>query len=394
MTVDDGSGDAGSVYEPIAKMEWYEAVREVPAMYIGDVHDGTGLHTLLMTPVGRAVEAHLAGRCERADLTLLRDGGVEVGLDADGNLFDHPEDVDCPGQRTFTDLSLAGYRNARTPDFRYGQWIQGLMLVSAVCERLTADFSREGRRWHLAYERGVPREASSTDAAGETRGVVLRFKPDPTIFTSTAFDAKAVASFLRELAFLVRGMTFTLRDEVGGGEHTFCAREGLADCVRFLCGNGPTLLGPPVEMRAELPDAIGPWMKVEIALQWTAGLHETVVGYTNGVRDHGGGTHIAGLTRSLIACVTVYGIEAGLIPSGHKLVAGVVREGLVAAISLWHCDAHYCSPTRARLTSPEVIPFVEDVVKRQLYAWLRAHPTEARLILDRILQADAACRAR
>lgn len=391
MTVgDDGSG---AVYsgEPITRPEDLQAVRELPGMYVGDVHDGTGLHSMLEIVAAQAVDAHLRGRCGRADFTLRAGGEVEMRCDAPGGAFDDPGDVDHPGQVAFTSLGAAIHPDSRLSDFRYGRGPLGSMLMSvnAVSERMTADFSREGRRWHLAFERGLTLEASSTAEAGAAE-TVLCFKPDATIFTRTYFDPEAVENTLRALSFVLRGMAFTLRDEVrGGDEQRFHAEGGLADDVRRVADGGAALLGPPIVVSAESPDQHGPWMKVELALQWRRSFFEEVKGYTNGVYNRDGGTHLSGLRRAVRDCLSVYAVEAGLLAGDRTLSGDDARTGLVAVVSLWHCQARYTSSTRHRLTSTEAIAFVQAAVNRQLFAWLRAHPDEARAIVSFVLDPEA-----
>lgn len=389
---DDGSGAVYSC-ETIEKLDGLQAVREVPGMYIGDPHDGSGLHFVLEALIGRAIDEHLARRCKWVELALLADGSAELRTDARGYVLAEGRSDAYPGQAMFTSLSGTARRTRRTEQFEYGHWNSFVVCANAVAERLTVDFSRQGRRWNLAFEKGVAASIMSRAEEGESGESVVRFKPDPLVFSAPALAYHRVEGLLRAVSLLVPGFTLTLRDEVSGRPpRTFRSTDGIADLVSELRTCTWPLSAAPVVLRAEQPDASGPWMKVELALLWEPTRLANLRGYANGVPTHGGGTHLGGLRRSLAGCLTTYAIEAGLRRWDQLPICP--REstaGLTAVVSLWHCHAQYGSSyMHAKLVSPEAGPFVANTINRQLFTWLREHPAEAAAIIRHALRRGRA----
>jgi DNA gyrase subunit B len=388
--MDDDARNAYTGPDVIEVLKGIDAVRKLPGMYIGNVHDGGALMYVVIELVAQAVDAHLVGRCARADVTLCRDGAVEVRCDADGTLFDDPGDLAHPGQRALSDLERMYHARWRWPRFHYGLWNHVLAVVNAVSAPMTVGFTRQGHRWHITYARGVHVETETEVSDGRCSDVAMRFTPDPTIFSRTDFDADMIRALLHELSFLVCGMDFSFCDERRGDERRrFCARGGVADYVLHLGSGEPAPFVDPIVLRDELADAEGPWMRVEIAFQWRASSTARVLGCTNGVINEEGGTHVAGLRRGLRECLRAYARELGALSGDRDLSADAACTGVTAVVSLWHCAAQFGTAQWAKLASPEADPFVADTVRRGLWRWLRAHPVEAQTIIAHVIEHSA-----
>jgi DNA gyrase subunit B len=345
--------------ESILVLEGLDCVRLRPAMYVGDTTDGTGLHHLLWEVLGNAIDEHLMGCATRIEVSI---DGATLTVEDDGRGIPielHPT-IGLPAiELVLTRLHAGPTYDGHSPHVHIGRhsYGVGLAAVNALCERLHAVVHRDGRRFELAFARGERSLGLRDLGPSEGRGTRITLRPDATIFTDPTFDLDAVATRLRELAYLNPGLTLTLQ---GQPHHQ---PRGLAALVEHVRGASSL---PIVHLRGE---ANG--VAVEVAMTWGEHAQEPDVrSFVCQCPTVSGGTHVEGLWQGIADAVRQrWPLRA---EAGPGRVAP--RRGFVAAV---HADLYHPSfggPTKARLASDEARVGVREVVARMLPAWLAAHP--------------------
>ena len=381
--------------QSIKVLEGLEAVRKRPGMYIGDVHDGSGLHHLVWEVVDNAVDEHLAGHATRIEVTVHLDGSVTVEDDGRGIPVGMHDKGVSAAEVVMTTLH-AGGKFGEGGGYRVSSGLHGVGVsaVNAVSEWLKMEIRREGRVWFQEYRRGQP--LSPLQAIGETErtGTKITFKPDREIFTSVEFQFEVLKQRLREIAFLNAGLFIVLADERRGERVELRYEGGIREFVEQL-GRGRTALHPDVIYFRGERDGI----EAELALQWTDAYSEQILGYTNTLHNRDGGTHVTGLRAALTRVLNSYGQKENLLKDLKRPLSGEdVREGLTAVVSIKHPDPSFDSQTKGKLVSSEVKGIVESIVHEGLSAYLEEHPKTARRIIERCVLAararDAARKAR
>ncbi|MCC6874335.1 MAG: DNA topoisomerase (ATP-hydrolyzing) subunit B [Sandaracinaceae bacterium] len=391
----EGRSGGGYGESSIQVLEGLDAVRKRPGMYIGDVHDGTGLHHLVWEAVDNAVDEHLAGYCDTIHVTIHGDGscaiedngrGIPVGM--------HSKGVSA-AEVVMTVLHAGGKFDNESYKVSAGLHGVGVSAVNAVSEWLKMEIRRDGKVWYQAYARGVPKAPLEPIGTTDRTGTRITFKPDTTIFTTTDFAWDTLNNRLREISFLNAGLTIHLRDEREDRSQTYHFEGGIQEFVRLL-GKNRTPLHEDVIYLKEMRDGV----EVEIAMQWCDAYSEQVLCYTNNVHNKDGGTHLTGLRASLTKCINGYGQAQSLLKDlkGTPLVGEDVREGLIAILSIKHPDPSFSSQTKDKLVSSEVKGIVENVVGEKLGLYLEENPGSARKIVEKTVMAararDAARKAR
>ncbi len=392
------SGD-GKVYgeTSIQVLEGLEAVRKRPGMYIGDVHDGTGLHHLVWEVVDNAVDEHLAGHCDTIRVTVNADGSVNIEDNGRGiPVGMHARGVSA-AEVVMTVLHAGGKFDNESYKVSAGLHGVGVSAVNAVSEWLKMEIRREGRVWYQAYARGAPKAPLEPIGNTDRTGTKVVFKPDSEIFTNTDWSWEVLNNRLREISFLNAGLTIHLRDERSdpAREQAYHFEGGIREFVRLLSKN-KTPLHDEVIYIQDTREGV----EVEIAMQWSDSYNEQVFCYTNNVHNKDGGTHLTGLRAALTKTINTYGQSQNLFKDlkGTTLVGEDVREGLVAIVSIKHPDPSFSSQTKDKLVSSEVKGIVENVVNDRLGSYLEENPSSARKIVDKTVMAararDAARKAR
>lgn len=344
------------------------AIRERPGMFVGDVHDGSGLLNVLWEVVGNAVDEHLAGFCRTIEVVLHDDGRATVADDGRGiSIAPMPDGV------PFLETVLTRVHHRATFDGHeehvhlYGGGF-GLAAVSALSRETVVESARGGRLYRQEFHAGVAASPLADLGKSERTGTRLTFAPDPEIFEGPGFDATRIRERLHEIAGFCPGLTLRFADE---RRSVFCCPNGIAD-----------LLPPARRGRGHAPDpplrasATKDRVRVEIVLQWATHRGDgRVRSFVNLEETGEGGTHVAGLMRGLRE------LAAKLPREERATVVRALRERAVAIVSVFHHDPTFDMPTKSRLTSPEVRPVVEAAVRACLKGLVTSRPAEARRIL-------------
>ena len=378
--------------ENITVLEGLEAVRKRPGMYIGDVHDGSGLHHLVWEVVDNSVDEPLAGHCKRLDVTIQADGSITVEDDGRGIPTGmHAKGVSA-AEVVMTVLHAGGKFDQSNYKVSAGLHGVGVSAVNAVSEVLKLEIRREGKLHRQEYRRGVPQAPLAVVGDTDTTGTKVTFKPDTEIFSVTEYSYDILASRLRELSFLNAGFTITLTDKRGAGRHeTFEYKGGIREFVELLNKAKEPEHEKVVHILASQQADNGHTIEVEVAMQWNKSYVEQVFAYTNNVHNKDGGTHLTGFRGALTRVFNNYGQNANLFKEVKNGLSGEdIREGLTAVISVKVPDPSFDSQTKSKLVSSEVKSIVESVVVDKLGQFFEENPSTARKILEKAVFAAKA----
>jgi len=373
----------------IQVLEGLEAVRKRPGMYIGDPHDGTGLHHLVWEVVDNAVDEHLAGVNDLLELVIHPDGSITVVDHGRGiPVGEHPKYGISAAEVVMTKLHAGGKFDNDSYKVSAGLHGVGVSAVNAVSEWLKMEIRREGQVFFQEYRKGVPTGPLNAIGQTEKTGTKITFKPDASIFTMVEFSFETLNHRLREIAFLNAGFHIKLTDERGEEERVseWQFEGGIQEYVELLNKTKTPMHEAVININDERDGVV-----VDIAMQWSDAYSEAISCYTNNVRNKDGGTHLTGLRTALTRTINSYGNDHKLLKDLKSPLSGDdVREGLTAIVSVKHPDPSFSSQTKDKLVSSEVKGIVEGTVADGLGAFLEENPKTAKKIIEKTVMAARA----
>ena len=382
-------GNGGYQADSIQVLKGLEAVRRRPAMYIGSV-SARGLHHLVYEVVDNSVDEALAGYCSAIDVTIHADNSVTVADNGRGIPVDIHKTEKKPGvEVALTVLHAGGKFDKNTYKVSGGLHGVGVSVVNALSEKLEVWVDRDGKRHHMAFERGDTKKKLEVIGKAKGTGTTVSFKPDAEIFTETRFDYGTLANRLQELAFLNKGLTITLIDERKEQQkkEEFQYKGGLAEFVKWLIGNRKPLHPKPITFEATREDT-----EIEGSVQYDDQYSENTLTFVNNINTHEGGTHLTGFKSALTRTINEWAKKDGLLKKEEFTLTGDdVREGLNCVLHIKVKQPQFEGQTKTKLGNSEIEGVVKSVVGEALNEFFDKSPSVARAI---IAKAVSAARAR
>ncbi len=371
----------------IRVLEGLEAVRLRPGMYIGSTSQ-RGLHHCIYEIVDNSIDESLAGYCNTITITVHEDNSVTVEDNGRGIPVDIKPDS---GKSALEIVHTVLHAGGKFGDGGYkvsgGLHGVGASVVNALSEKYIVEVSRDGWVHRQEYLRGEPVNPVEKIRETDKRGTKTTFWADPEIFTETTeIDCDVIANRFREMAFLNKGLKLIFIDKKNCKEHTFHYEGGIASYVEHLNKNKNVMFEKPVYIEKTIEGTA-----VEIAMQYTDAYTENVLCFANNINTHFGGTHLTGFRNGITRVINDYARKNNLIKENDSNLAGEdIREGLTAIVSVKIPNPEFEGQTKEKLGNAEVTPIVNDAVRDKFMEWLEFNPKYAKLIVDKILQAQRA----
>ncbi|QOV92450.1 DNA gyrase subunit B [Humisphaera borealis] len=373
----------------IQSLDDVEHVRKRPGMYIGG-YNARGLHHLVYEIVDNSVDEALAGYAKNVLVQINVDGSCTVTDDGRGIPVDSHPDTGRPAVEMVFDSLGTGGKFEHDDESAYktsgGLHGVGASVVNFVSEWLEVEVSKNGKIYHMEFERGRKSSDLRVIGASTKTGTKVTFKPDDTLFTDINFIYETLANRLRELAYLNSGVEIIFEDERVGRRDVFLYQDGLVEYVKHV-NEGKNVLHDIMSFHKEEPTQR---LVVDIAMQYNDGYSETILAFANNINNHDGGTHLQGFKTALTSTINRYAEREKLLKGDVRPSGDDLREGLVAVISVKLPEPTFESQTKDKLLNVEIESFVQQAMNERLGAYLEEHPKEAKAMIEKGLVAAEA----
>ena len=370
-----------------------EAVRLRPAMYIGSTGE-MGLHHLVYEVVDNSVDEALAGYATEVSVTIHDDNSVTVIDNGRGIPVDiHEDEGVSAAQVVMTKLHAGGKFDSKSYKVSGGLHGVGVSCVNALSEKLELEIWRDGYTWQQEYSCGIPKAPlAKAGKAGRKTGTRVTFKPDPAIMEVTVFNYDTLATRLRQLAFLNKGLRITLKDERTEPEKVgeFLFTGGIAEFIKHLNKGKTVLHEKPIyaEGQRDLPN--GGVLNMEFAMQYNDGYSETILSFANNIHTVDGGTHLKGFYSALTRTVNAFGQREGLFKEKDESLTGDdIREGLTAVVSVQVPQPQFEGQTKGKLNS-DIAGQMTQFVNEKLTEFFDKNAAVGRKIVGKAIEAARA----
>ena len=381
--------------DSIKVLKGLDAVRKRPGMYIGDTDDGSGLHHMVFEVVDNSIDEALAGFCKSIAISINNDNTITVEDDGRGIPVDlHKGEKISAAEVIMTQLHAGGKFDHDSYKVSGGLHGVGVSVVNALSEKLSLNIYRDGYEYEIKFEDGNPLKPLKKIGKTKKKGTKINFLPSKQIFSSIKFSSSILEKRIRELAFLNKGISITLKDNTlkKPKEYLHKYEGGIIEFVRFINNKKPILTNKnekeifkkPIYVTSTKNNVI-----VECSFEWNAGYSEEVLPFTNNISQKDGGTHLLGFRSALTRVINKYSSEKNK-KNKITLSGEDIKEGLTAVLSIKMPDPKFSSQTKDKLVSSEIRNIVEHVISEKVSTWLDQNPSVAKTVLEKITQAAMA----
>ena len=376
----------------ITALEGLEAVRKRPAMFIGTT-DVKGLHHLVWEVIDNAIDEHLAGYCTHVETIIHPDNSITVRDNGRGIPVDmHKKLKKSALEVVMTVLHAGGKFDKDTYKVSGGLHGVGVSCVNALSIHLRAEVHRDGKSYEQEYSKGKPLYEVREIGPSKQRGTYITFKPDPEILDSIEYKYETLATRMRELSFLNKGLTLQLTDEREKDEagnlkaETFHSEGGLIEYVQYLDESRVKLFDTPIYVFTNEDN-----VEIEVAMLYNNSYAEHMFSYVNNINTSEGGTHVNGFRRAISRVLGQYGESSGMIAKAKvTLSTEDYREGLTAVISVKVQEPQFKGQTKSELGNSEVTGIVSRAVGEALTTYLEENSVAAKRIIEKVILAATA----
>ncbi len=381
----------------IVILEGLEAVRKRPGMYIGST-SSRGLHHLIWEILDNGIDEHLAGFCSKIDITLLKDGGIEISDNGRGVPIDiHPTKKIPTVRVVYTILHAGGKFGNSVYKVSGGLHGVGASVVNALSKRMIVEVRRDGKVYRDEYENGghpvTTLEEGLLPVVGKCNksdtGTKVIFYPDDTIFETIEFKPEVIHKKLKEIAFLNKNIIINFIDQKHGTSKTYHEEFGIKSFVSYLTRDMTPLHEEPIYLEGKSGD-----IEVEISFQYTDSYSEQINAYCNRINVVDGGTLVTGFKTALTRVMNQYARELNVLKDKDENFDGKdIRNGLVSIISIKHPDPQFEGQTKTKLGNTDAKSAVDEVFTSEAQRWFDKHVEVLRSILENSLKSFNARRA-
>lgn len=380
--------------EQIQVLEGLEPVRKRPGMYIGST-DEKGLHHLVYEIVDNSVDEALAGFCSEINVTIESDNSIVIEDNGRGMPVDlHPKEKKPAVEVIHTVLHAGGKFGGGGYKVSGGLHGVGASVVNALSTKMIVEIKRNGKKYALEFARGKTTRKMEEVGTSRKTGSKTRFWPDPEIFEDVIFDFTTLEHRLREMAFLNKGLKITLEDKRKENKkfEEFHYEGGIKEFVAFQNKHKEAIHPDIIYFEVEGKDSTDKGdMSLEVAIQYTDRYNETILSYANNINTSDGGYHLVGFKTALTKAFNDYArTNKFLKESDESLTGDDVREGITAVVSVKLTNPQFEGQTKAKLGNSETRGFVESNTNENLTAFFQENPNQAKIIINKALQAARA----
>ena len=381
--------------DSIKVLKGLEAVRKRPGMYIGDTDDGSGLHHMVFEVVDNSIDEALAGYCKKITVTMNEDNTITVEDDGRGIPVDMHKGEKMPAAEVImTQLHAGGKFDHDSYKVSGGLHGVGVSVVNALSEKLSLNIFRDGKEYEIFFKNGETIKPLKKKGTTKQKGTKICFLPSREVFSSIKFSASILEKRIRELAFLNKGVSITLKDKTGkkSKETIHQYDGGIIEFVKHINNKKPILVNKnekevfkkPVYVTSTKNNVV-----VECSFEWNAGYSEEVLAFTNNIPQKDGGTHLLGFRSALTRVINKYASDKNK-KNKVNLSGDDIKEGLTSILSIKMPDPKFSSQTKDKLVSSEIRNVVEHIISEKVSTWFDQNPSVAKTVIEKITQAAMA----